>query len=48
MIAIGVGPRSVFDFALHAGLVTSLMAGLLVVARGPVGEPARRVRGSEW
>ena len=39
-IAIGVGPRSAFDIALHVGLVASLVAGLLLVARGRVGTPA--------
>src|ERR1700716_2447575 len=32
-IVIGVGPRSAFDVALHVGLVASLIAGLLLVAR---------------
>jgi hypothetical protein len=41
-IVIGVGPRSAFDVALHAGFIASLIAGLLVVARGRVGEPAQR------
>lgn len=35
-IAIGVGPQSRFDLALHAGFVTLLIAGLVVVAREPV------------
>jgi hypothetical protein len=34
MIAIGVGPRSTLDFALHAGFVLTLAAGLVWVARG--------------
>jgi hypothetical protein len=33
MIAIGVGPQSALDVVLHAGFVTMLVAGLLVVAR---------------
>jgi hypothetical protein len=33
MIAIGVGPQSRFDVALHAGFVTLLIAGLAVTAR---------------
>jgi predicted ferric reductase len=33
-IAVGVGPRSTFDYALHAGFVTALVAGLVLVARG--------------
>ena len=32
-IAIGIGPQSTFDLALHAGFVTLLVAGLIVVAR---------------
>lgn len=32
-IAIGVGPQSRFDVALHLGLVTLLLAGLVVSAR---------------
>ena len=38
-IAIGVGPQSRFDLALHAGFVTLLIAGLIVVARRPVRVP---------
>jgi len=41
-IVIGIGPRSAFDIALHVGFVASLIAGLLLVARGRVGEPAPR------
>lgn len=33
-IVIGVGPRSPFDFALHAGFVAALVTGLALVARG--------------
>jgi ABC-type uncharacterized transport system permease subunit len=33
MIAIGVGPQSRFDVALHAGFVTLLAAGLAVTLR---------------
>jgi hypothetical protein len=33
MIAIGVGPQSVFDVTLHACFVTLLVAGLVVRAR---------------
>ena len=33
MFAIGVGPQSAFDVALHAGFVTLLVAGLIVTAR---------------
>jgi hypothetical protein len=33
MIAIGVGPQSVFDVTLHACFVTLLVAGLVVSAR---------------
>ena len=36
MIAIGVGPRSVFDVVLHAGFVALLVAGLTATARRPV------------
>lgn len=32
-MAIGVGPQSRFDVALHTGFVTLLIAGLVVVAR---------------
>jgi hypothetical protein len=32
-IAIGIGPQSRFDLALHAGFVTLLVAGLASVAR---------------
>jgi hypothetical protein len=32
-IAIGIGPQSFFDVALHAGFVVLLIAGLAVVAR---------------
>ena len=32
-IIIGVGPQSAFDVALHAGFVTLLVAGLVIVAR---------------
>ena len=35
-IAIGVGPRTGLDLLIHGGLVTALVTGLLVVARGPV------------
>jgi hypothetical protein len=35
MIAIGVGPQTSFDVALHAFFVTLLIAGLFVTARGP-------------
>jgi hypothetical protein len=41
-IVIGIGPRSAFDIALHVGFVASLIAGLLLVARGHVGEPPQR------
>jgi hypothetical protein len=33
-IAIGAGPRTPFDYALHAGFVAVLVAGLVLVARG--------------
>src|SRR5262245_38566065 len=33
MIAVGVGPQSSFDKALHVGFVLSLLAGLIFVAR---------------
>lgn len=32
-MAIGVGPQSRFDVALHVGFVTLLIAGLVLVAR---------------
>jgi hypothetical protein len=32
-MAIGVGPQSRFDVALHTGFVTLLIAGLVIVAR---------------
>ncbi len=32
-IAIGIGPRTAFDLALHAGMVALLVAGLIVTAR---------------
>ena len=35
-IAIGVGPRTVFDVTLHAGMVTLLVAGLVVTAAARV------------
>jgi hypothetical protein len=47
-IAIGVGPRSSFDISLHAAFVLSLVAGLVVVARGsamgrrPAAQPPAR------
>ena len=40
-IAIGVGPRTTLDFALHAGFVATLVVGLVLVARGHVGELPR-------
>lgn len=40
-IAIGVGPQSGFDVALHAGFVALLIAGLAVTARGGRGFRAR-------
>jgi hypothetical protein len=33
MIAIGVGPQSAFDVALHTGFVALLTTGIVVVAR---------------
>src|SRR5919108_3619354 len=33
-IAIGVGPRTVFDLVLHAFFVVTLIVGLVLVARG--------------
>jgi hypothetical protein len=36
-IAIGVGPRSTFDYLLHAGFVAALVAGLFLAARGRLG-----------
>jgi hypothetical protein len=39
-IAIGVGPRTPFDFVLHAGFVATLITGLVLVARGRVGQVA--------
>lgn len=33
-IVIGVGPRSAFDYVLHAGFVATLTTGLVQVARG--------------
>ncbi len=33
-IAIGVGPRTPFDYALHACFVAALVIGLALVARG--------------
>jgi predicted ferric reductase len=39
-IAIGVGPRSTFDYALHAGFVSALVAGLVLVARGRARAPS--------
>ena len=36
-IVIGIGPRSAFDVALHAGFIALLITGLAVVARGPLG-----------
>jgi hypothetical protein len=32
-IAIGVGPRTIVDLAIHAGFVTALVTGLVCVAR---------------
>lgn len=34
-MAIGVGPQSAFDVALHAGFVALLIAGLILTARAP-------------
>src|SRR5688572_19709028 len=39
-IAVGVGPRSGLDFALHAGFVILLMTGLILVAGHDVGARA--------
>jgi hypothetical protein len=36
MMAIGVGPQSAFDVALHVGFVTVLVSGLLVTTRGHI------------
>src|SRR5512133_3250581 len=33
-IVVGVGPRTPFDLALHAGFVAALVTGLAFVARG--------------
>lgn len=33
-IVVGVGPRTPMDYALHAGFVAVLVAGLVAVARG--------------
>jgi hypothetical protein len=32
-IALGIGPRTVFDLTLHAGMVTLLVVGLVLTAR---------------
>jgi hypothetical protein len=34
-IAVGVGPRTRFDLALHAGFLSTLAVGLVLVARAP-------------
>lgn len=34
-IAIGIGPRTAFDVALHLGMIALLVAGLVRVARSP-------------
>lgn len=44
MIAIGVGPQSVFDVALHGGFLTLLIAGLTVTARRPSAARADALR----
>jgi hypothetical protein len=41
-IVIGIGPRSAFDIALHAGFVASLLVGLRLVARGRLWEQRQR------
>jgi hypothetical protein len=47
MIAIGVGPQSAFDVALHVGFVTLLVAGLVVAARrSSTTTPTRPMRAS--
>jgi hypothetical protein len=41
-IAVGIGPRSPLDYALHAGFVAALITGLVLVARrGTVERPQR-------
>jgi hypothetical protein len=35
-IALGIGPRTAFDLALHAGMIALLAGGLISVARRPV------------
>jgi uncharacterized membrane protein HdeD (DUF308 family) len=42
-IAIGVGPQSRFDVALHAGFVTLLIAGLTIVSRRRLDTAAKAV-----
>jgi hypothetical protein len=37
MIAIGVGPRSGLDYALHAGFVAALVGGLALAWRRRAG-----------
>jgi hypothetical protein len=34
-IVVGIGPRSAFDFALHATMIATLIAGLATVRRSP-------------
>ncbi|HSL24429.1 MAG TPA: hypothetical protein VK886_23035 [Vicinamibacterales bacterium] len=41
MIAIGVGPRSGVDYAIHAVFVAALVSGLALAWRGEVTGPAR-------
>jgi len=38
-IAIGVGPRSTLDFALHAGFVATLITGIVLVTQARVRVP---------
>jgi hypothetical protein len=35
-IAVGIGPRTALDLALHAGMIALLVGGLVGVARRPV------------
>jgi hypothetical protein len=38
MIIIGVGPRSIFDFALHAGMIISFLIGIYSLTTSRTGQ----------
>lgn len=41
IIAIGIGPRTPLDIALHAAMLITLAWGLIFTARAPAGEPGQ-------